>query len=546
MPGDRSWWQDAVIYQVYLRSFADGDGDGVGDLTGLLDKLPYIASLGVDGIWLNPCYPSPQRDHGYDIADFFGVEPTYGTVADLDAVVERAHALGLKILMDLVPNHCSDEHEWFQKALAAGPGSTERERFLFRDGVGPDGDRPPNDWGSVFGGPAWTRVVEADGSPGQWYLHLFDPSQPDFNWRDGDVQQMFEDVLRCWFDRGIDGFRIDVAHGLVKHPSLADWPDGDRSYNRHMWDRPEVHDIYRRWRAVAEEYEGRELVFVGEIWVPEAERVARYVRADELHQAFYFDLLGLPWGADTFQASIARGIGTCGPLPTWTLANHDVHRTVTRLGTTTAAPVDRAADLVAAARLRGEVDLEVGDRRARALLLLALALPGALYVYQGEELGLPEVLDLPDDVRQDPIWHRSAGREHGRDGCRVPLPWRQDAPSFGFSLAGAEPPWLPQPDWFRGYAADVQESQPGSFLTLNRQALRLRRAIWARPEPLCWLETSVAGVLAFRRGGAVCAVNFGAVDVALPAEWGEVDLASRHASGRMLPPDSACWLSPAG
>jgi alpha-glucosidase len=548
MPERHPWWQDAVIYQVYLRSFADANGDGIGDLTGLAHRLPYIASLGVDGIWLNPCYPSPQRDHGYDIADYVDVEPAYGTLKEFDALVEQAHGLGLKVLLDMVANHCSSEHEWFQKALVSPPGSPERARFLFRDGRGPCGVEPPNDWQSVFGGPAWTRVLEPDGKPGQWYLHLFDPGQPDFDWRNADVQHMFEEVLRFWFDRGVDGFRLDVAHGLVKHPELADWPDADASYNRHMWDRPEVHDIYRRWRSIADEYagRGRDVVFVAEVWVPEADRLARYVRPDELHQAFYFDLLGLRWEAADFQAAIARGIETCGPMPTWTLANHDVHRTVTRLGTTPAERVDTGADLVAAARVRGEVDLEVGDRRARAALLLSLALPGAVYLYQGEELGLPEVLHLPDDARQDPIWHRSAGTEPGRDGCRVPLPWRQGEAAFGFSPPGAPEPWLPQPEWFASYAVDAQDGVVGSFLTLSRKALGLRQPLWGGIEQIDWLTPVREPMLAFARGRSVCVVNFSDSAVELPTEWGDLSLCSHSgaakATGRILAPDAACWL----
>jgi alpha-glucosidase len=544
-----AWWDDAVIYQVYLRSFADSDGDGIGDLNGLSRRLDHIADLGVDGIWLNPCYPSPQRDHGYDIADYKSIDSTYGTLADFDTLVAQAHGLGLKVLLDMVANHCSSDHPWFQSALTAAPESGERERFLFREGRGRDGDEPPNDWGSVFGGPAWTRVIEPDGTQGQWYLHLFDPTQPDFNWRNAEIAEMFEGVLRFLFDRGIDGFRLDVAHGLVKHPDLADWPvggDGVLAYNAHMWNQPEVHHVYRAWRSLAESYGGeRSLMFIGEVWVPSPSDLAQYLRPDELHQAFSFDLLGQPWLVTAYRDAIKQGLDTCGPTPTWTMANHDVHRTVTRLGTTTAEPVNTGSDIIAASRLRGSVDLVAGDLRARAALLLLLALPGSVYLYQGEELGLPEVLDLPDDARQDPIWLRSGGAEPGRDGCRVPLPWETVAETYGFSPADAAlPPWLPQPEWFHRYAVDAQHNDRDSFLTLNRRALTLRRALWnQRLSPLTWLETGRDDLLAFARGAAVCVTNFGSAQYRLPANWGSVSLSSVDLQGEALPSNSSAWLT---
>jgi alpha-glucosidase len=543
------WWDDAAIYQVYLRSFADSDGDGIGDLRGLAARLEHIADLGVDGIWLNPCYTSPQRDHGYDISDYTSIDPTNGTLADFDALVAQAHDLGLKVLLDMVANHCSSDHPWFRAALAGPPGSAERERFLFRDGQGSEGASPPNDWESVFGGPAWTRVTTSDGSPGQWYLHLFDPTQPDFNWRSTEVAEMFVDVLRFWFNRGIDGFRLDVAHGLVKHPDLLDWPageDGVVTYNAHMWNQPEVHQIYRQWRTLADSYHGvRDVMLIGEVWVPDPSHLAQYVSPDELHQAFYFGLLGRPWQMPAYREAIARGLETCGPMPTWTLANHDVPRAVTRLGTSPIDSPDTGSDLIAAARLRGAVDLVEGDRRARAALLLVLALPGSVYLYQGEELGLPEVLELPDGARLDPIWFRSGGTEVGRDGCRVPLPWEAEQETFGFSPDNAPlPPWLPQPPWFAGYAVDTQQTDEDSFLTLNRQALNLRRPLWAQPRsPLTWLETGNAGVLAFARGAAVCVTNFSTRPYNLPSQWGTVSLSSVAMEATALPMSSTAWLA---
>ncbi|MFI6325586.1 glycoside hydrolase family 13 protein [Nonomuraea sp. NPDC050556] len=483
-----SWWREAVIYQVYLRSFADSDGDGLGDLDGLRSRLDYLQALGVDGIWLNPCYPSPDRDHGYDVADYVDIDARYGGLPAFDRLLADVHARGMKLLMDLVPNHCSSDHAWFQAALAGDQDA--RDRFIFRKGRGDD---PPNNWQSVFGGPAWTRAGD------DWYLHSFDPGQPDFNWRNPEVGAYFEDVLRFWFDRGVDGFRIDVAHMLFKHVDLPDWTGGS-GYNGLAQNRPEVHDVHRRWRKLADSY-GRDLTLVGEIWVPTVADLALYLRPDELPQAFFFDLLVRPWDATLFRASITRGleeIAATGAVVTWTLANHDVHRTASRLGVVehTSGPPTRP---------RGVVDTALGIRRARAAVLLELALPGSVYLYQGEEAALPEVLDLPDDARQDPTFLRTGGAEVGRDGCRVPLPWTTDGPSFGFSSSADT--WLPQPPWFGDYAIESQAGVAGSAVEMHRAALAIRRA---HPGgELEWLETGREDVLAFRRGGLVCVTVFG-------------------------------------
>lgn len=533
------WWRDAAIYQVYLRSFADSDGDGIGDLDGLRDRLSYLTRLGVDGLWLNPCYPSPGVDHGYDVADYLDIDARYGGLPAFEDMLSAAHERGLRVLMDLVPNHCSAAHPWFVAALAAGPGSPERERFVFRPGRG---DAPPNNWRSVFGGPAWTRVGDTD----QWYLHSFDSSQPDFNWRSPDVVDYFDNVLRFWFDRGIDGIRIDVAHMIVKHPDLPDWAfpaDGSASYNEYAQNRPEVHDILRRWRAVASSY-GRDLTLIGEIWVPTVADLARYLRPDELTQAFYFDLLQCRWSAAAFGASVQRGLATIaatGAPVTWTLANHDVHRSVTRYGLVQPAGAGSADPFAGELRGRGEVDLALGAARARAAVLLVLGLPGSVYLYQGEELGLPEVLDLPDAARQDPIFRRSGGTEYGRDGCRVPLPWDSDAPGFGFSTGS---PWLPQPSWFAGYAAESQWSRPDSSLVLHARALELRRALLpeladARVE---WLTVPDRDdILAYRRGRLTVVTVFGDDPFTPPAAWGSPALASSPA-GDGLPANSSAWL----
>ncbi len=534
-----------MVYQLYVRSFADSDGDGVGDLDGVIRRLGHIAGLGADAIWLNPCYPSPQADHGYDIADYRAVNPEYGSLETFDRLVAEAHARGLRILMDLVPNHCSERHPWFTAALAAGPGSPERARFVFRDGRG---DEPPNNWQSVFGGPAWTRVTEPDGTPGQWYLHLFTREQPDFDWRNAEVIAFFDDVLRFWFDRGVDGFRIDVCHGLIKDAALRDWDPADGGYNAHSWNQPEVHGIFRRWHALADGYgPERDLLLVGEVWVPDPADLDRYLRPDELHQAFSFDLLVQPWDARALREAVGRATARTavhGAPAAWTLANHDVHRAVTRYGIVHPEPATDSNDAFAALmRPRGDVDTELGERRARAALLLLLALPGSVFLYQGEELGLPEVLDLPDEARKDPVFHRTGGREKGRDGCRVPLPWTADAPAFGF---GAGVPWLPQPDWFARYAADVQEKDDTSTLHLYRRAIRTRRQLGlGEPGLVDWLSTGDDAVLAFRRGELVCVVNTGSTPFAPPAGWGEAVLGSAGFEGD-LPGDCAAWFLTAG
>jgi alpha-glucosidase len=539
-PDAVQWWRNSVIYQLYLKSFADSDGDGIGDLDGITARLDHIAALGVDGLWLNPCYPSPNRDGGYDVADYTRVDARYGGMPAFERLLAATHQRGLKLLMDLVPNHCSDQHEWFQQALPAAPGSAERARFIFADGRGENGQQPPNNWRSTFGGPAWTRVVEADGRPGQWYLHSFDSSQPDFNWENPQVADMFDDVLRLWFDRGIDGFRIDVAYAMVKHaglPDLAD-PDGDNPY---MWNQPGVHEIFKRWRAIAESYD-RELTLLGEVWLAPSD-AADYIRAGELNQVFYFDLLQQPFEAGAFRLSIDEslaGLKHVEGAPTWTLNSHDVHRAVSRYGLVEAEPMTSPDVNALRTRARGRVDVEVGIRRATAATLLLLALPGSVYLYQGEELGLPEVQQLPAQARQDPIWERSGHTEYGRDGCRVPLPWTVDGPSLGFSRDnGAAKPWLPQPDWYAQFSVSSQELDPDSVLSFYRRALRARRDLDATAE-LEWLETGREDVLAFRRGGLSCVAVFDGVPFEVPPSWGELVCASQPA-GSALQAGSSGW-----
>ncbi len=542
------WWRDAVIYQVYIRSFADGNGDGVGDIAGIRSRLPYLAGLPVDAIWINPWYPSPMCDAGYDVSDFRAIDPVFGTLAEAERLIDEAHGHGLRVLLDIVPNHVSDRHAWFQAALAAGPGSAERARFHFRPGRGPDGGEPPNDWLSRFGGPAWTRVCESDGRAGEWYLHLFTPQQPDLNWDNPEVAQEFEDIMRFWFDRGVDGFRIDVAHGLAKAPGLPDapgapWPpDGPGNPPHPAWDQDGVHAIYQAWRRVADAYDPPR-VFTAEAWVDGYERLTRYIRPDELNTAFNFDFLLAPWTAEALRRSITDGVAahaSVGAPPTWVLSNHDVAREVSRYarpqGTRELRHLDDLGGL--------PTDFALGLRRARAAALLLLALPGNAYIYQGEELGLPEVEDLPDEVIQDPVWEQSGHRERGRDGCRVPLPWSGGAPPFGFSPDGASAaPWLPQPAHWAGLSVAAQEGDPGSMLGLYRDALRLRREHPALGDGAIAWVSAAEGVLAFRREpGFACVVNLSEEAQDLPLS-GEVLMSSAPLEGERIASDSAVWLA---
>ncbi|GAB3819157.1 glycoside hydrolase family 13 protein [Tessaracoccus terricola] len=529
------WWRDAVIYQIYPRSFADSDGDGYGDLPGVIERLPYLVELGVDAIWLSPFYRSPMADAGYDVADYRVVDPLFGETADAHRMIARAHELGLRVIVDLVPNHTSDEHEWFRAAVAAGPGSAERERYLFRDGQG-DGSVPPNNWHSVFGGSAWTRLTAPDGTPEQWYLHLFDERQPDLNWDNPEVRAEFEAILRHWLDADVDGFRIDVAHGMVKAPGLPDEDVVDAELlGMQMgpaWDQDGVHDIYRDWHRVLEGYDG-DRILVAEAWVP-ASRIANYVRPDEMQHAFNFEFLECPWDAEAYRRVITSSLAATaavGAPTTWVLSNHDVVRHRSRYGRadTTNHHGIGAAD--------PQPDNELGLARATAATLMMLALPGSAYLYQGEELGLPEHTTLPDDVRQDPTWWRSEHTEAGRDGCRVPMPWEADAPGLGFSPNGRT--WLPQPESYRGLAVDQQMGVSGSTWSLYRDALRLRRELGLGRGELEWLDLG-EGVVAFRSAGVGVVTNVSAPSVALPA--GEVLLASGDVDDGTLPSNTTAWI----
>ena len=514
-----------MFYQIYPRSFADSDGDGVGDLAGVRSRLGYLELLGVDALWLSPVMRSPMADHGYDVSDPRDIDPIFGDLAGMDALVADAHEHGLKVTMDLVPNHTSEAHPWFLAALAAGPGSPERARYLFRDGIGPDGSKPPNNWPSIFGGPAWTRVTAADGTPEQWYLHIFAAEQPDLDWTNPEVHADLAETLRFWLARGVDGFRIDVAHGMAKPPGLPDMDTELLADNQLLansdsdprFDHDGVHEIHRMIRSVLDETPGA--MAVGEIWVANDERFARYLRPDELHLGFNFRLVEAAPTADAVREAVEHSLAivvAVGAPPTWTLSNHDVERQVSRYG-----------------------GGEQGTRRARAMALVELALPGAVYLYNGEELGLPNV-DLPDGALQDPVWERSGRTERGRDGCRVPLPWEGTAPPFGFSASSQT--WLPVPAEWAELTVEAQLEDPGSMLSLYRGALEIRAQ---RPKisstELEWYGAP-AGCLAFRRkgGGLVCALNTS--DEPVPIPPGEVLLSSVPLVDGLLPPDAAVWL----
>jgi alpha-glucosidase len=547
---ERPWWRDAVTYQIYIRSFADSNGDGIGDVEGIRSRLPYLKELGVDAIWITPWYPSPQNDHGYDVSDYMDIEPQYGTLADAEKLIKETHEHGIKFIVDVVPNHTSDQHKWFQAALKAAPGSPERDRYMFRDGKGPNGDLPPNNWEAVFGGCAWERVIEADGKPGQWYLHLFAIEQPDLNWENPEVRSHLEDVLKFWLDRGVDGFRIDVAHGMVKYPGLPDIPEVNTTsemlapHERPFWDQEGVHEIYRSWRKILDSYPGDRMA-VAEAWVSPAARIARYVRADELQNSFNFEMLTTLWKADEIKAKIDNSMAALvevGAPPSWVFNNHDVVRSIDRLdlGLTNngESTFTRQGD-------PAKFNIARGTLRAKSATLMTLALPGGTYLYQGEELGLPEVRDLPEDRLTDPRWKMSGYKDRGRDGCRVPLPWKSEPTGgFGFStndLLELDQAWLPMSPWMGNFSAESQDGAAGSTLTMYRQALALRKLEEGLGDgPMTWIEAGKDVVAFSRPGNFACYINFGAA-IEIPA-GAKVLISSGPLEGNSLPTDTAVWL----
>lgn len=547
----RPWWRDAVTYQIYIRSYADSNGDGKGDVEGIRTRLPYLKELGVDAIWITPWYPSPQIDHGYDVADYMNIEPDYGTLADAERLIKESHEHGIKLLVDIVPNHSSDHHAWFQAALKAAPGSPERARYHFVDGKGQHGELPPNNWTSIFGGPAWERVIEADGKPGQWYLHLFAVEQPDFNWDSHDVRDYFIEVLKFWLDRGVDGFRIDVAHGMVKAAGLPDIVEADTESEmlaadtRPFWDQDGVHEIYREWRKILDSYPGDRMA-VAEAWVSPASRIARYLRHDELANSFNFDFLSSPWEPESLKRMINRSMEALeevGAPSSWVFNNHDVVRSVDRfdlglIAGSANTTMERQGD-------PSRFNLQRGTLRARSGALLMLALPGGAYVYQGEELALPEARDIPEDRLTDPRWAMSDHTDRGRDGCRVPIPWKTDSSgAFGFSSNPALKPdqaWLPQGHNWGDFAVEAQIDDPSSTLTMYRRALAIRREESGLGDgPMTWIDAG-QHVIAFERpGNFACYVNFGDA-IQLPPH-SHILISSGAIHDSMLPTDTALWL----
>jgi alpha-glucosidase len=542
------WWRSAVIYQVYPRSFADSNGDGIGDLPGITSRLDALSSLGIDAVWLSPFMRSPQKDAGYDVSDYTDVDPLFGTLSDFDAMVTRAHELSLRVLIDLVPNHTSDQHRWFQSALAAEPGSAEREFYHFKDGRGENGELPPNNWLSLFGGPAWTRTTNGDGTQGQWYLHLFDSSQPDLNWANPKVQEAFEDILRFWLDRGVDGFRVDQPHAMAKAAGLPDHPDIERAgagfiegeASPPMWFQDEVHPIFRKWRQILDSYPG-DRAMCGEAYVLPLSFMAKWVRHDEFNQTFNFRFLNSTWDAKTLFENINESFEAfdgVGAPSTWVLNNHDVIRHASRFGGLKIKPTD--SDGVGPGD--PQPDRELGLRRARGATLMMLALPGSSYLYQGEELGLPEHTTLAAEFRQDPTFFRTNGKRVGRDGCRVPLPWQSGVGAAnGFNSTGKA--WLPQPEIYAEYSRDQQEGVTGSTLELYKHALKLRRELKLGEGSFEWAPEFVSeNILGFRNGDILVLHNFSNSEIALPASEIIASSIEGMTAGNSLAPNQTVWL----
>ncbi len=542
------WWRSAVIYQIYPRSFADSNGDGMGDLPGITSRLNSLAALGIDAIWLSPFMRSPQKDAGYDVSDYRDVDPLFGTLEDFDAMVTRAHELSIRVLVDLVPNHTSDQHAWFQAALSSDPGSAERNFYHFKDGKGEHGELPPNNWVSMFGGPAWTRTTNADGTPGQWFVHLFDSSQPDLNWENPKVEKAFEDILRFWLDRGVDGFRVDQPHAMAKAHGLPDHPDVERAGagfiegepSPPMWFQESVHPIFRKWREILNSYPG-ERAMCGEAYVLPLSFMALWVRPDEFNQTFNFRFLDSEWKPEILFKSINESFAAfdgVGAPSTWVLSNHDIIRHASRMGGLNGRPT--ASNGIGPND--PQPDRELGLRRARAATLFTLGLPGSMYLYQGEELGLPEHTTLEAQYRQDPTFARTNGERVGRDGCRVPLPWEAGVGAAnGFNTTGKS--WLPQPEIYSSYSRDRQDGIEGSTLELYKHALKMRAQLKLGEGSFEWVpEYTRETALGYRNGDILVVHNFGEEPLELPC--GEVIASSLHGmdSARSLAADQTVWL----
>ena len=549
------WWRTSVIYQIYPRSFADGNGDGLGDLKGITSRLDSLSSLGIDAIWFSPFFKSPQKDAGYDIADYRLIDPIFGTNEDFEILLAKAKSLGIRIIVDIVPNHTSDQHVWFQAALKAEPGSAERGYYHFKDGKGANGELPPNNWQSIFGGPAWSRITEANGSLGQWYLHLFDSSQPDLNWENPKVADEFDDILRFWLNKGVDGFRVDVAHGMVKRAGLPDATIYDENLRERpiskltmqeaeeavpYWGQPGVHDAIRRFRKVIDEFEDRAMC--AEASMSPLPRLAMWVRPDEYHQSFNFDYMHCAYEPAAVKKIVTDSIveyGKVGASSTWVLSNHDGIRHATRLGI---APENTPRPGDGIHPTDPMPDEALGLRRARAATSFMLGLPGSSYLYQGEELGLPEAWQLEGKYRQDPTYARTKGERIGRDGCRVPLPWEAGVGAAnGFNSTGES--WLPQPDSYRVFSRNLQEGVAGSTLELYKRLLKERKAFGMGAGAFRWApEYQDKNTLAYINNGVLVIMNFGPDSVALPA--GEVLVTTQHdlTAENEIEHDQVVWI----
>ena len=555
---DADWWRRAVVYQIYPKSFADGNGDGIGDLPGAISRLDYLRALGIDAVWFSPIFPSPQCDGGYDVSDYRDIDPMFGSITDAETFIREAHARQIRVILDIVPNHTSSKHRFFQEALSTLPGSPAWARYHCVRGRGEKGELPPNNWQSIFGGLAWTPLLASPdgkstivgdasataGTPtGWWFLHLFDTHQPDVNWDHPDIVREFDDTLRFWFDRGVDGIRIDVAQGMIKqrgYPDVLDSKDPALldPHARPYFDQPEVHEVYRRWRKIADSYDPPR-VFVAEAWLDTPEKRARYLRADELHTGFNFDLLTAEWDGNKWRDIIDSSMAAdalVGAPTTWVTENHDVRRSPTRYG-----------GRVVHREVASPAHVALGRVRAVAAMYTILALPGTTYLFNGQELGLEEVIDLDDAEREDPHFHRTKGEHLGRDGCRVPMPWRASGTNFGFSPSNAKKSWLTQPVSWSALSVEAQEGARGSTLNRVRAATAVRRTQPALQRgSFEWVrEMCVDGVVAFRRAVAgspsvVCVANMSANPTSPVV--GTVLCSSNEVSGGIVPPDTTAWF----
>ncbi len=485
------WWQDSVGYEIYVRSFADSDGDGIGDLAGIADKLGYLSDLGIDFIWVTPFYPSPMADWGYDVADFCGVDPAFGSLADLDRLLDQAHERSMRVVIDVVPNHTSHQHAWFRSAQA-DPNGPYRDYYIWRDPA-PDGG-PPNNWVGYFGGSAWTL----DEASGQYYLHLFLPEQPDLNWRNPAVHEEFDGIIRFWLDRGVDGFRIDVAGGLVKdvdlrsNPEIGVWdPAGTRweqweSFD-HLYDvfQPESLDIFRRWRSIVDEY-GAWLM--GETYTLEPEGLARLVPGDGLHSGFWFEPMHIDWDVDQIRKALVPPADLLGDRLLWAASSHDMPRSPTHFG-----------------------GGDQGRSRTLALNVLFSCLPGVPVFYQGEELGLVDGI-VPPSAKLDPVGSEGDVAA-GRDGCRTPMPWRPGGQN-GFTEGT---PWLSSSQRDEDETAEAQAVEAGSWYHQYRSLLAARRGIGPLTgEDVHWEDDGVGPVVRYRRGPVSVAANVSDEPVTVP------------------------------